>query len=744
MNRQSPGKGRLIVVSNRLPFTVRLDKDEIRLDPSAGGLVTGLGTFLDSYKFHFPRQSRHVWLGWAGSTIPEAFHAEVRARALAQCGACPVFLSAPDMEEFYRGFCNKTLWPLFHYFPSYVVYEEEFWQTYRRVNCQFRDALLGFLQPRDVVWVQDYHLMLLPGLLREKAPEALVGFFLHTPFPSFEIFRMLPTRWRHDLLEGMLGADLVGFHTYEYMQHFLQTVLRICGHEHHMGYLTLPDHVVKVETYPMGIDFEKFFATASAPETELERSRLQRSLAGFRTVLSIDRLDYSKGILHRLEGFELLLDLYPQYRGKLVLVMVVVPSRIGVLHYELMKKQIEELVGRINGKFGSIGWTPVLYQYRHLTLHPLSALYGISDVALVTPLRDGMNLIAKEYIASRTDRTGVLILSEMAGAAKELGEALIVNPNDRRQLAESLREALEMPPQEQERRNAIMQERLRRYDVIRWANDFCTQLSGMKAVQKQFNARLVVPRVARRIAAKYARARRRLLFIDYDGTLVPFQRRPHLAAPTEAVSGLLRRLAGDPCNTVVLVSGRDKRTLETWFGSLPIGMVAEHGVWFRKKGEDWHQIRSQDRSWKSSLLPVLVQYADRLPGSFVEEKEYSIAWHYRSADPDQSRLVATELLDTLVHFTANTEVQVLQGNKVLELRSAGANKRRAASHWISRSRYDFIFAVGDDLTDEDLFQGLPEDAWSLHVGLGKTSARFNLRHPDEVVEFLHRLCGPES
>lgn len=738
------GEGRLIVVSNRLPFTARLDQDEIRFDESAGGLVTGLSTFLDSYKYHFPRESEHVWVGWPGSTIPDEFKDEVRRRALAECGAYPVFLSNADMEQFYWGFCNKTIWPLFHYFPSYTIYEEEFWQTYQRVNESFRDALLELLKPGDVVWVQDYHLMLLPRLLREASPQTLVGFFLHIPFPSFEIFRLLPPRWRRDILDGLLGSDLVGFHTYEYMQHFIQSVLRILGYEHQMGVFTLPDHVARIETYPMGIDFRRFFETSGAPETQIERSRLQQSLAGFRTVLSIDRLDYSKGILHRLEGFELLLETSPEYRGKLVLILVVVPSRIGVLHYEMMKKQIEELVGRINGKFGSIAWTPVLYQYRNLTIHPLSALYGMSEVAMVTPLRDGMNLIAKEYVASRTDGTGVLILSEMAGAAKELGEAIIVNPNDRRQMADALKEALQMPRQEQERRNAIMQERLRRYDVVRWATDFVSTLKQMRQVQDRFGENLARPPITRQIAEEYAHATRRILFLDYDGTLVPFEKRPELAYPPETVLDLLNSLAQHSRTTVILISGRERRTLDQWFGRIPMGLVAEHGMWLKESGKEWSAIGSYNKGWQSSLLPVLLQYADRLPGSFVEQKEHSLAWHYRASDPDQSRSVSAELMDNLVQFTANIDVQVIQGKKVLEIRNSGVNKGRAASYWMTRSHYDFVLAVGDDWTDEDLFQTLPRDAYSLRVGITRTRARFNVRNPDEVCALLGMLVNEDS
>ena len=744
MITQHTGSRRLIIVSNRLPFTVRLDNKGLRFDESAGGLVTGLSAFLDSYRAHFPKQEKDVWVDWPGTTILDELKEQVRARALADYHAYPVFLSEADMDQFYFGFCNRTIWPLFHYFPSYTVYNEDYWQHYVHVNELFCDAVLELAEPDDIVWVQDYHLMLLPRLLRERSPNLLTGFFLHIPFPSFEIFRLLPPRWRHDILEGLLGADLLGFHTYEYTQHFLQSVLRILGHEHHMGQITLPNHVVKIDTFPMGIDFQRISKTSTALETEHERAEFQKTLSGFRTVLSVDRLDYSKGILNRLEGFELLLESNPEFRGHVVLIMVVVPSRIGVLQYDLMKRQIEELVGRINGKFGSISWMPVLYQYRHLSLHPLLAIYGLSDVALVTPLRDGMNLIAKEYIASRTDMTGVLILSEMAGASKELGEAIIINPNDRREIANALKEALQMPLEEQKRRNRTMQERLRRCDVIHWATDFVHQLGQMKEVQQRFNAKLFTSSVGQQIAEGFSQANRRLIFVDYDGTLVPLMRRPHMAVPTQPVLDLPKTLSSDPRTTTVLISGRDRATLEQWFGKLPMGMVAEHGMWLRKHGGDWQILGQYNMDWKGHLVPILQQYADRLPGAFVEEKEYSLVWHYRAADPDQARPLAAELTDHLVHFTANIDVQVLQGNKVVEIRNAGVNKGKAALHWVSQENYDYILAIGDDWTDEDLFAALPESAVTIRVGVTNTRAQLNARDSTDVIQLLQSLTHSKT
>lgn len=730
---------RLVVVSNRLPFTASVENGKLQFSQSAGGLATGISAFLDSYKYHLPIREEHLWVGWPGGTIDESFRQELRARSLSEHQSYPVLLSEEDMDLFYLGFCNKTLWPLFHYFPSYTVYNDEYWQNYKKVNQFFADTLLEILQPNDIVWIQDYHLMLLPLMLRRHRPDGLTGFFLHTPFPSFEIFRLLPRQWKEDLLSGMLGADLIGFHTYEYTHHFLQSVLRTLGFDHTMGRLTLPYHVVKVDTFPMGIDFDRFFKASTCDETESEKATLRSTLGNSKAILSVDRLDYSKGILNRLQGYELFLELYPEFREKVVLIALVVPSRIGVDQYESMKKQIEEYVGRINGKYGSVGWTPVVYQFKNLSIYPLSALYAVSDVALVTPLRDGMNLIAKEYIASRTDKTGVLVLSEMAGSSKELGEAIIVNPNDRLEIAEALKTALQMPIDEQKRRNTIMQDRLRRYDVVRWAGEFVDSLGAMKAVQEDFNAKILTTAGRKLLVEQYHSSSRRLLFLDHDGTLVPFVRRPHQAAPTQSLIDLLFKLAANAKNHVVLISGRDRGTLHGWFGNLPVALVAEHGFWLKEVGSEWQAIKLTNPAWKAPLLPVIQHYVDRLPGSFIEEKENSLAWHYRPADPDQAAQIAAELTDHLVSFTANIDVQVLQGSKVVEVRHGGVNKGMAAMHWITKENYGFVMGIGDDWTDEDLFAVLPKTAFSLRVGVSNTKAQHNLRDVNEVLSLLSSL-----
>ena len=738
MNTHNPKK-RLVLVSNRLPFTARVEGKKLHFRESSGGLAVGLSTFLQSIGSSLAVDD-YVWIGWPGSTIPDSMQHALKEETLSRFRSIPVHLSEEEMDLFYHGFCNETIWPLFHYFPSYTIYREDFWRQYKKVNLLFASAVAEILQPNDVVWVHDYHLMLLPQLLRAHAPHHPVGFFLHIPFPSFEIFRLIPGKWRREILEGLLGSDLVGFHTYEYTQHFLQTVLRLHGTGNTMGKIFTSDRMVKVETFPMGIDFNHFDKAIRSPEVSLEREKLSGILAGAKVILSVDRLDYTKGILNRILGFELLLESYPSYRGKTVLIMIVVPSRVGVEQYETMKRQIEELVGRINGKFGTVAWTPVVYQYRHVPFHPLVAFYTMSDVALVTPLRDGMNLVAKEYIATRGDGSGVLILSEMAGAVKELGEAVIVNPNDREEIAEALREALEMPIEEQQRRNKIMRHRIKFYDVARWANEFVSQLIATLDAQQTYFAKWLSEAGSKTIIEAYKKSHRAGILLDYDGTLSPFVRHPEQALPSQHLRELLRSLGGDPTTSVTIISGRDKGTLRQWFDDIPVRLVAEHGVWIREKSGEWKMSKLLDNNWKANVVPIFELYTTRLPGSFVEEKEYSVVWHYRGSDPEHGALLAGELMDNLMSYTANIDVQVLQGNKIVEARATGVTKGSVGQELLASEEYDFVLFIGDDWTDEDFFKVLPPSAFTIKVGMATTHARYMVHTVDHVLALLGELA----
>ena len=739
MNAAIADARRIVVVSNRLPFTVVEADDGIAFQDSAGGVATGLRALLSSPGSQSVA-SDYVWVGWPGSTISAQSQEQVKSRALAEFGCYPVFLSGQDFENFYQGFCNKTIWPLFHYFPSFAKYDEEYWAQYRKVNNAFSTTLLEAIRPDDAIWIHDYHLMLLPHLLRQALPQVRIGFFLHIPFPQFEIFRLLPATWRRQILEGLLGADLIGFHTHDFAEYFLRCVQRIIGYEHRLGRLLVKDRRIKVGAFPMGVDFKKFSDAAGHVEVQQESEALTKALGESKIVLSVDRQDYSKGILHRLQGFEAMLDMNPEWRGKVTLIMLVVPSRIGIEDYEGMKKQIEELVGKINGRFGAISWVPIIYQYRSLPFHSLVAMYVMSHVALVTPLRDGMNLVAKEYVATRLDKSGVLVLSEMAGAAKELPEAIIINPNNREEIAAALKIALEMPLEEQVQRIDAMQNRLRRYDVARWATDFLLELLSANPEEasqgKAFNAS-----ARSELMRDFRRSESRLLLFDYDGTLVPFASSPELAKPTPRLLRILGSLADDPRNETALVTGRDRATLERWFHGLRVGFGAEHGICVKDWDGDWQVLKYFDLDWKERLLPTLETYADRVPGAFVEQKEFSLVWHYRAVDPEQGRAAARELTDHLLAFTANIDVQVLRGSKVIEIRNAGVNKGAAARHWLSKRNFDCVLAIGDDTTDEEMFAALPAATYSFHVGISRTRARFYLRDPSEVLQLLEQLAG---
>jgi len=496
---------------------------------------------------------------------------------------------------------------------------------------------------------------------------------------------------------------------------------------------------VKVDTFPMGIDFERFSEAASSPQTEHQVAEIRTKCTAQKIIFSVDRLDYTKGLINRLRGYELFLKRNPQWHGKVVFVLSVAPSRVGVDSYRAMKQEMEETVGRIVGVYGTVNWMPLVYQYRNLSFDEIVAMYRACDVAMITPLRDGMNLVAKEFVASRPDQSGVLILSEMAGAAKEMGEALIVNPFHADDFARALEQALVMPLDEQVKRNQVLQDRLRRYDVNRWAEEFIQTILSSQKTEAARRARTLTGRAQVEMIQKYRSSQQRALLLDYDGTLVPFAESPRSARPDPELLELITKLASDPANQFAIVSGRSRVDLEEWFGSFPISLIAEHGMWLRHRGGDWRVLRTISTDWKERVRPILQLYVDRLPGALLEEKEYSLAWHYRRADPEQASLRAQELMDDLSAYTRNIDVQVLEGNKVIEIRNTGINKGTASLEWLGPHMPEFILGVGDDWTDEDLFRALPPSAFSVRVGLAKTSAQYHLANHAAVRRLLKEM-----
>ncbi len=725
--------GRLLIVSNRLPVTAIVSGAGVSLERSSGGLANGM-------KGPHERLGGE-WIGWPGELdrLPPEARANVD-RLLAELRLVPVPLSADEVTRYYAGYSNAVLWPLFHYLLPRLPREVKNFDAYEAVNARFADAVAARFRPGDLVWVHDYQLMLAPQMVRERIPEARIGFFLHIPFPSSEIFRVLPERER--LLEGLLGADLVGFHTPTFLRHFASSALRLVGARTEVDRIRWGGREVRLGAFPMGIDAARFSEAARSPEVK-ELARAHRA-GGERLMVGLDRLDYTKGIPQRLLAFEKLLRRHPELRGGVKLVQVAVPSREGVGAYRELREEVDALVGHIDGELATPSWSPIHYLHHSLSHAEIVALYAAADVVVVTPLRDGMNLVAKEFVASRPDEDGVLVLSDFAGAADELSEALHVNPYDIERTAEIFHRALTMPLDERRARMAALRQRVMTYDVHRWARSFLSRLEAATVVRGAFPD-LSAPEAVVAAADRARAAPSLVLLLDYDGTLVPFARTPELASPDPELLALLRRLAALPHTGVHIVSGRKRGTLERWLGGLPIGLHAEHGYWARLPGGDWTAPQLPPFAWHEPVLAVLRDFADRTPGSLIEEKTAGFAWHYRATDPDFGPAQAKELTFHLSTLLAALPVEILPGDMVVEVRPQGLNKGRAVGVALAGSPPGaLVLAMGDDRTDEDLFGALPEGSLAVHVG--PTSSRAALRIADvgAARALLERIVDPRN
>jgi trehalose 6-phosphate synthase/phosphatase len=726
--------GRLIIVAYRLPFKIVRENDEVQLFQSSGGLVSAVLSLVHDQKDSFFQSTDKIqWIGFTENTREEL---EGQSLANDSFQAHPVFIPDDVNENYYEGFCNNLIWPLCHYFPSLARFDDVYFDAYITANDLFFEKLEEIIQPGDVIWVQDYQLMLLPDLIRQKYPQNKIGFFFHIPFPSYELFRMLPVKWRKAIVDGILGADVVGFHTNDYVEYFLKAARLVSGFGNKLHYINLSNRIVKVDSFPISIDFAKFNASYDDPDVVRARNEARESLKE-KIIFSVDRLDYSKGILHRLKGFTRFLEQHPEWHEKVSFAMVVVPSRDTIEQYQNMKMEIDQTVGSINANFGNLYWQPILYQYRSMPYHELAGMYTAADLALVTPVRDGMNLVCKEYVASRKDSRGVLVLSEMAGAAAELGEALIINPLDYQDIADAIEKAFVMPVEEQTKRMEAMRERIRDYDVFAWTNDFFTQMNMLEQEYDRLKQVFLTNKGISAIRSAYASSSRRILFFDYDGTLVPIVSDPSKAIVSDDVKKLILEIAKR--DTVVIISGRDRKFLNSHFLDLPVHIIAEHGALIKVKGSnEWTLNENYEENWKESIKPILNMYAKRCPGAFVEEKETSLAWHYRTADDkDYASRRAQELSWQLKNFIQpELNLQIIDGNKVVEVKKTAFNKGTAAKAFVDSGDYDFILAIGDDTTDEDMFEALPETSYTIKIGDDLSAARNHIKNQEEVFHFL--------
>lgn len=719
------------MVSVRLPVSVSKQDGELIFKPSAGGLATGVASLKKS--------KDSIWIGWPGIVSDVLNAAEKRkiTTELKKYGCVPVFLSAKQVEYFYEGFSNSTLWPLFHYFPTMSEHNPTFWKVYAEVNQLFTKTITKHMTDMTMVWIHDYQLMLAPAMLRKLYRNSTIGFFLHTPFPAFEIFRLIPKR--AELLDGLLGANLVGFHNYDYVKHFLESVKNILGHDHTLGSIKVGRQVVRTDAFPIGIDYKRFAKGAKRRAVR----KLLKSFNLFNTktkvILSVDRADYSKGIVARLDAYEHFLKTYPEHRGKAVLVLIAVPSRENVGAYKELRDEIEKRVSRINGEFATVDWSPISYRYQSLPFDELCALYALADVMLVTPLRDGMNLVAKEYVATRHKSNGVLILSEMAGVAHELRDALLVNPYNSAEISEALDQGLTMSNVEQRTRMKQMQARVSGYTINQWAEDFISQLR-LASTANLDSPKLLNDKRKKELLNAYKKADRRLIMLDYDGTLRDYvsSHDEQFARPTREVKKILKRLTSDPKNSVVIISGRPRNTLEGFFGDHELGLVAEHGGWVLDAG-GWIKSSINAKKWKKSVKSTLEQFVVRTPGSALEEKDFSFVFHFRRVNPGLAHVRKEELMQKLRSTLKDDLVGVFEGEKIVEIKPKRMNKGIITRELIKKEDWGFILAIGDDYTDEDIFNALPETAYSIKVGIQPTDARYQLADVKNVIELIKIL-----
>jgi len=737
LRASKPAAGaRIIVVSNRLPLTLKRTGQGWDTTRSSGGLASAMNPLLG--------KTGGEWVGWAGDSGAED---RQKRQAIISEWARTDQSFAVDLPQdvaagFYEGYANQTLWPVFHNFPSQLKFDARHWESYVEANRIFCEAVVNRYRPNDLIWVHDYHLMLLPQMLRERLRDAAVGFFLHIPFPSSEVFSVLPRR--EELLEGLLGADLLAFQTHTHLQQFRAALLRVLGMESKIADVALGSRPVRLEALPIGIAPEEYAGLLNSDATTARQyAEWAQRYRGRKVLLAVDRLDYTKGVPERLRAYAHLLRTAPELRERVVLIQIAVPTRERIDTYQELRTEVNRLVGEINGQLGTPGWIPVVYINRSIERSELVALYKLADVVWVGSLRDGMNLVAKEYVACKPRGDGVLVLSEFAGAAAEMGEALLINPYDEERTAATVNRAIAMDAQERKLRMMALHHRVVRNDVFHWGKRFLASLEDAVSNRGRYIDTQPKKLQPGEIRDAYVRADRRLLVLDYDGTLVPFAKWPQQAVPPQGLRDLLTTLASDPKNRVALVSGRSAENLDRWFGAIPeLCLVAEHGAELKRPSiSTWESLRPQTRAdWKPTVMPILEHFVDRTPGSFVEEKKTALVWHYRMADPEFGEWLANELVSMLEAMLAETELRAFRGEKIVEVKPVWANKGEAIERLLRDFLApDFILAAGDDRTDEDLFDRAPNGAWTVHIGPAPTRASFvvtDLRVLRGVLELL--------
>ncbi|KAJ4981301.1 hypothetical protein NE237_032138 [Protea cynaroides] len=752
-----PSKQRLLVVANRLPVSaIRKGEDSWSLEISAGGLVSAL---LGVKEFEAQ------WIGWAGVNVPDEVGQRALAKALAEKRCVPVFLDEEIVHQYYNGYCNNILWPLFHYLglpqedrlATTRSFQSQF-DAYKMANQMFADVVYKHYKEGDVIWCHDYHLMFLPECLKKYDSKMKVGWFLHTPFPSSEIHRTLPSR--SELLKSVLSADLVGFHTYDYARHFVSACTRILGLEGTPEGVENQGRLTRVAAFPIGIDSERFIRALELPQVQDHVRELKERFAGRKVMLGVDRLDMIKGIPQKILAFEKFLEENADWRDKVVLLQIAVPTRTDVPEYQKLTSQVHEIVGRINGRFGTLTAVPIHHLDRSLDFHALCALYAVTDVALVTSLRDGMNLVSYEFVACQDLKKGVLILSEFAGAAQSLGAgALLVNPWNVTEVAKAIGLALDMSAEEREKRHRHNFLHVTTHTAQDWAETFVSELNDT-IVEAQLRTRQILPFLPVKDAIRhFLQAQNRLLILGFNASLtepvetpggrmgdqikeMELRLYPDLKEPLEI-------LCNDPKTTIVVISGSDRNVLDENFGEYNMWLAAENGMFLRLLKKEWMTTMPEhlNMDWVDSVKHVFEYFTERTPRSHFEVRETSLVWNYKYADVEFGRLQARDLLQHLwTGPISNAAVDVVQGSRSVEVRSVGVTKGAAIDRILGeiihsknmQTPIDYVLCLGHFLgKDEDIYTFFEPEL------PGEPSAAARGKVSDTVETSLDRRTSPK-
>ena len=660
----------------------------------------------------------------------------------------------------WRRYAEHELYTLFHYKqhePTDGRSEKKSWADYCRMNQRFADSIVEIYKPGDIVWIHDHHLLLLPNLLRQRIPNIYIGFFLHIPFPSSEFMRCLSRR--KEILTGALGSNMIGFQNYSYSRHFSSCCTRI------LGFDSLPAGVdaygahIAIDVFPIGIDAEAVAKSAYGDHSiDAKVQRIRQQYPGQKIIVGRDRLDTVRGVAQKLQAYDMFLERYPQWRGKVVLIQVTSPTSIEEEKEDSSNKisnKISDLVSKINGLYGGLEYTPVFHFSQYLSRDEYFALLRIADVGLITSVRDGMNTTSLEYVLCQREHHGPLILSEFSGTAGSLHQAIHINPWNLGGVAEAINKALTMSSQEKEDQHRLLYKHVTTHTVQTWSKTYIKRLIVNLA---SFNQSIATPVLDKaKLLSRYRRARKRLFLFDYDGTLTPIVNDPEAAIPSDRIIRTIKTLAQDKRNSVWIVSGRDQAFLDEWMGHISeLGLSAEHGSFVRQpESDEWENLTEKmDMSWQKEVVAIFKHYTERTQGSFIEHKRIALTWHYRRSDPEYGAFQARECKKQLERTVVKDyDVEVMNGKANLEVRPSFVNKgeiaKRLVREYGEATPPDFIFCSGDDFTDEDMFRalrdsGLPNDnVFSVTVGASskKTLADWHLLEPADVIATVALLNG---